>query len=27
MDTEPHTDQDVARTMDATLGFLAASQP
>ena len=27
MDTEPHTDQDVARTMDSTLSFLAASQP
>jgi len=27
MGLEPHTDQDVARTMDSTLGFLAASQP
>jgi 2-polyprenyl-6-methoxyphenol hydroxylase-like FAD-dependent oxidoreductase len=27
MDLEPHTDQDVARTMDTTLGFLAATQP
>ena len=27
MDLEPHTDQDVARTMDSTLSFLAASEP
>ena len=27
MDLEPHTDHDVARTMDSTLSFLAASQP
>jgi hypothetical protein len=26
MDLEPHTDQDVARTMDSTLSFLAASE-
>jgi 2-polyprenyl-6-methoxyphenol hydroxylase-like FAD-dependent oxidoreductase len=26
MDLEPHSDQDVARTMDSTLSFLAASQ-
>jgi 2-polyprenyl-6-methoxyphenol hydroxylase-like FAD-dependent oxidoreductase len=27
MGLEPHTDQDVAGTMDSTLGFLAGSQP
>jgi hypothetical protein len=26
MGLEPHTDQDVAQTMDATLSFLAAGQ-
>ena len=26
MNTKPHTDADVARTMNSTLGFLAAGQ-